>query len=192
MITDTSIPQVGDILRSYGLLTDRVDAWSAERTDRFGSRLACTEGCAGCCQRALSVTALEAAIIGGWLDEHGLAEPRPGEAYVDPLAVLDESEGACVMLDEAGRCRIYAVRPLICRTHGLPLAVPDDDGALHGDVCPLSFEGGAGLVDLASTDFLDVTTLNVVLATLDLEFTRRVGLPAGERTALTLLVEEAS
>lgn len=190
MITDPPMPQLNDILRGYRRLTARVDAWSSDREGLFGDRIACRPGCAGCCQRSLSVSALEAAAIRDGVAEHGLAEPGAGEAFVSPLAVLPEAEGACAMLDPAGRCRIYSARPLICRTHGLPLAVQDEDGGLMGDVCPLSFDEGGGLADLASSDFLDVTTLDVILGALDLQYTRATGLEPGRRTSLSELAEE--
>lgn len=44
------------------------------------------------------------------------------------------------MLDEEGGCRIYAVRPFVCRTQGLPLAwfEEDEDEFLveRRDICP--------------------------------------------------------
>lgn len=54
-------------------------------------------------------------------------------------------EGACAFLDDGGACRIYADRPYVCRTQGLPLRwiVEDDDGPAGEmrDICPLNDEG---------------------------------------------------
>jgi Fe-S-cluster containining protein len=61
--------------------------------------------------------------------------------------------GACAFLDDEGSCRIYADRPLICRTQGLPLRVffEDEEGdvAERRDICPLNLGGGPPLEALA-------------------------------------------
>jgi Fe-S-cluster containining protein len=45
--------------------------------------------------------------------------------------------GACAFLDESGACRIYADRPYVCRTQGLPLRWMEDDHEAR-DVCALN------------------------------------------------------
>jgi hypothetical protein len=69
-------------------------------------------------------------------------------------AVLREAPhppGACAFLDAAGACRIYAVRPALCRTQGLPLRWLEPDapeGPLERrDVCPRN-EAGPPLEEL--------------------------------------------
>jgi Fe-S-cluster containining protein len=55
--------------------------------------------------------------------------------------------GACAFLGNAGECRIYADRPYVCRTQGLPLRwfTEDDSGEVceTRDICPLNAEGVA-------------------------------------------------
>jgi Fe-S-cluster containining protein len=55
--------------------------------------------------------------------------------------------GACAFLGEAGECRIYADRPYVCRTQGLPLRwfAEDDSGEAceKRDICPLNAEATA-------------------------------------------------
>jgi hypothetical protein len=97
-----------------------VDRMVAPLTARHAGRLQCREGCTGCCVDDLSVFAVEAATI------------------VRHHAALLTSEaphpvGACAMLDDAGRCRIYAHRPYVCRTQGLPLRWLDADESVEGD-----------------------------------------------------------
>jgi Fe-S-cluster containining protein len=95
-------------------------------------RLRCRAGCAGCCVDDLTVFEIEAAVIrrhhARLLDE---AAPHP--------------PGACAFLDGDGRCRIYAHRPYVCRTQGLPLRWLDEeaDGEIveSRDVCPENLEG---------------------------------------------------
>ncbi len=55
--------------------------------------------------------------------------------------------GACAFLGRAGECRIYADRPYVCRTQGLPLRwfSEDDSGEIRErrGICPLNAEGPA-------------------------------------------------
>lgn len=156
----------------YERLLDRLDGHAARVQREHAHSFSCAPGCSGCCHRQLSVFPVEAARIGAWIRSEGLAPPASGEASVHPLTVLPGST-PCALLDEAGRCRVYPVRPVICRTHGLPLAVPDGDG-LRGDVCPLNF-AEAGLGGLPSTDFLSLSPVNTLLAAIDAAFVQATG-----------------
>ncbi len=176
-------------LDDYRRLIARVDEHAERVTSAWSERLACRSGCAGCCQKRLTVAGVEAAAIEAWISEQGLAPESDGEAYVSPLAVVGDAE-PCAMLDGAGRCRIYEVRPVICRTHGLPIAMTDSEGRRSGDVCPLNFPDG--LADVPSTDFLDVTTLDTVLAAVDLRHAMLTGRTPGERVALADLAAAAT
>ena len=51
-------------------------------------------------------------------------------------------EGACAFLDAEGACRIYAQRPYVCRTQGLPLRWLEeqhDEVVELRDICELNF-----------------------------------------------------
>lgn len=97
--------------------------------------LACREGCSGCCSDGLTVFEIEAA--------------RIRETHPELLATGEPSASGCAFLDATGRCRVYDVRPYVCRTQGLPLRWLEDR---HGevvevrDVCPRS----EAAVDLAT------------------------------------------
>lgn len=172
-------------LDDYRRLVARVDDHAGRVAEAWGHRLACTPGCSGCCQRSLSVSAVEAASIQAWIEEHGfLPDAGGGGAFVSPLTVVDPDDVTpCAMLDSGGRCRIYPVRPVICRTHGLPVAISDGTGGKRGDTCPLNFSD-EGLAEVPSADFLDLTTLDTVLAAVDLRFSIAAGRSPGERIPL--------
>lgn len=106
-----------------------VDTMVAPLTQRHAARLQCRAGCSGCCVDELSVFAVEAAVITRHHAEM-LATTRP-----HPV-------GRCAFLDAEGRCRIYAQRPYVCRTQGLPLrwteAVNDDESRELRDICELN------------------------------------------------------
>lgn len=104
-----------------------------------GERIRCRAGCSGCCVDGITVFEIEADVIVARheeLLEHG--EPHPA--------------GGCAFLDSGGNCRVYASRPYVCRTQGLPLRwIEEDDegGAVEArDICPLNDPGGPPLEEL--------------------------------------------
>jgi len=89
-------------------------------------RLQCRVGCASCCVDDITVFEVEADRILRALEGQAL---RPGPT------------GACALLDSDGACRVYAVRPYVCRTQGLPLRWGEDgpEGPVERrDICPLN------------------------------------------------------
>lgn len=103
-----------------------VDRQAHEIGLRLNDRLHCRPGCVACCQDDLTVFEVEAARIRAEFPEM-LSDAAPG-----PL-------GACAFLDDAGHCRIYAARPYVCRSHGLPLRwlVEREDGWVEvRNICP--------------------------------------------------------
>jgi Fe-S-cluster containining protein len=54
-------------------------------------------------------------------------------------------DAPCPLLDDAGRCRVYADRPLVCRMIGLPMKTPR--GRVIENACPIQgrFPGYAAL-----------------------------------------------
>ena len=122
---------------------DVVDELAAKVAAAHDGRLRCRAGCSGCCSDDLNVFELEADLIASRhpdVLEHEAPHP----------------EGACAFLDGEGRCRVYDVRPYVCRTQGLPLRwiEEDDDGEIveARDVCPLNEDGGPPLEELRADD----------------------------------------
>jgi hypothetical protein len=101
------------------------------------ARLKCREGCSSCCVDDLTVFEVEAAQV--------------RRHHAELLATgTPHAVGACAFLDERGGWRIYAERPYVCRTQGLPLRWREegDDGAVElRDICPLN-EAGEPLAEL--------------------------------------------
>lgn len=131
------------------------------------AHMQCGKGCASCCVLE-TVNPLEAYVLERFLEEH-------------PMPDFQHSEDTCVFLHE-NLCSIYPVRPIICRTHGLPLLYPE-----RGDieVCPLNFTD-FDLGTLEPSSFLDVERLTANLMRLNLAFCMLTGQPdrAEERIAL--------
>lgn len=107
------------------------------------ARLQCRRGCSSCCVDDLTVFDAEADII---RLNHGalLASGAPGP------------EGSCAFLDDDGACRIYADRPYVCRTQGLPLRWTEDDVEDARDATGATDAGDAG----DATEYRDICPLN--------------------------------
>ncbi len=118
-----------------------VDDLVAPVVAAHGPRLRCRSGCTSCCADGLSVFILEAALITRHFPE----------LLADGVAGV---EGACAFLDDDGACRVYASRPYVCRTQGLPLRWLEHDAAGEpGEVrsiCPLNDEGDPPIEELAA------------------------------------------
>lgn len=103
--------------------------------------MACATGCSDCCHVRLTITRVEAArirdLVAGWP-----AERRRSLVQAADIAASDSADSAdsgdsgglaasgasgdpgtarCAALDPAGRCQIYEARPLVCRSHGVPI-----------------------------------------------------------------------
>ncbi len=72
---------------------------------------------------------------------------------------MGRDDPRCPLLDDHGRCRTYDARPLICRSHGLPIQVQG-----RRDVCPLNFTDGPRVEALAAEVVFNVDSANAILA----------------------------
>ena len=119
-----------------------VDSAAAALAEVHAERLKCAKGCSSCCVDGITVFEVEAENI---RKRHpsllGSGAPHP--------------PGACAFLDDEGACRIYADRPYVCRTQGLPFrwfGELEDEIVEFRDICPLNDEGDAPLEDLKETE----------------------------------------
>lgn len=124
--------RVEDRIQRWRQVAQRADAFFADVARLHGDQMACKPGCTECCHPALSVVRVEALAI-------LLALSRLTEAERAPLreAAADAGRARCPLLAPDERCAVYPLRPLICRTHGLP--VLEDEGV---SLCPLNFRDG--------------------------------------------------
>lgn len=97
-------------------MTDKIDAFFARVETRHGDDMQCATGCSNCCHVRLTITTVEARAITTYL----AVLPAPMRAALAAQA-RDQALDRCAALDAAGRCRIYDVRPVICRSHGAPI-----------------------------------------------------------------------
>ena len=138
----------------YPELAAKVDAFFARVEARHGSDLQCATGCSDCCHTRLTITGVEARAIGDEL----ASWPAPRRAALAANAA--QSTDRCAALDPGGRCLIYAVRPLVCRSHGAPIRLRE--GSLPVvRACFRNFPGGPEHAD--PDCILDQQTLSALV-----------------------------
>lgn len=174
----------------YEALRAKVDAFAERVGQRRADSMQCRAGCSGCCHAHLEVCdveveAIEAALAA--LDEAARAD------LGRRLRERSAEDPRCALLDDDGRCVVYAGRPLVCRTQGLPLRYPVDTipveavraSAGRGEVtwCPLNFESDPPRAE----DVLDAERVDRMLALVN----RRASADPLRRTSLKALAERA-
>jgi len=162
-----------DPLRNLSVLRQKLDARAGQLYSRFPRQFACRAGCDGCCQTERTVNDVEYAA----LERAHAALPA---ATRERLRAQATPGGSCSLLLD-GRCAIYADRPLICRSHGLPILMEG-----RRDVCPLNFEG-VGLDALAPEDLISVHTLTAILVAVDALYCQETGGSPGRRRPVSAL-----
>jgi hypothetical protein len=165
----------------------KIEAFFAAATAREGAAITCHAGCDDCCRRRFTVTGIEAAVI-----REGLAA-LPGERRLAlAIRARDGDPGVCPALDDDGRCAIYAHRPVICRTHGLPLRFTEPRAGRSLpmlDACPKNFVG-QDLAAVSPASVMDQTTLSTILGALDAADAAETGRARGERVEIAALLEQ--
>jgi hypothetical protein len=150
-----------EILKNYLSLVERVDELCLRATKEFGAHIACRAGCSGCC-RHLSLFRVEAVALVRTLNDL----PAEHAARIREHAAQNLPGDPCPLLAN-GHCLLYAARPIICRTHGLPLLTRQENGTQLIDFCPLNFQG---LDSLPGSAIIDLDRLNTTLAAINALF----------------------
>lgn len=134
-----------ELLLEYQNLLATVDDWFTRAQLHAGDQMCCAPGCSACCRGLFDITLLDARLLqqgfvrlpvavrravlasarerladlqATW---HALPHPYTLNHLPDSewTVMPEEDETPCPLLID-GRCAVYAHRPLICRTHGLP------------------------------------------------------------------------
>jgi len=111
----------------YKELREEIDSLSKQLETQHQKHMQCKAGCDLCCMD-YSIFPVEFYSILNDLKQYQ-AQPETSTATED---------GGCVFLKNH-KCTIYAERPIICRTHGLPLLYMSDDGNWELSACELNF-----------------------------------------------------
>lgn len=115
-------------LKKYRQLRNEVSELSDKLSKLHKNEMACKKGCSECCMH-FSVLPIE---YFSMLEE---LKENPPANYQE----LDEAADDCNFLHK-DLCQIYASRPFICRTQGLPLLFMSLEGEeWELSTCPLNF-----------------------------------------------------
>jgi hypothetical protein len=160
----------------YAALVIQADAFFDRVAGQVGTRMQCASGCSSCCADELTITAVEAEVI----REHLAARET---------AIEVNRSGGCAALDVGGRCQIYEARPLLCRTHGVPIKIPGHLPVVSS--CELNF-AATGALEAVPTDCrLDQQTLVAKLWAIDAAWSDSRHLDRNRRVAIRELLENS-
>jgi uncharacterized protein len=152
-----------DLLKNYHALVSKVDSLCGEILHTCADAIYCRKGCDGCCRR-FSVF---------WVEAVNLAQavgslPKEQMKYLRNRAGALSGHDVCPLLED-GACILYAHRPIICRTHGLPILIRQGAN-VQVDYCPKNFRN---IETLPGSAILDLDRLNETLAAVNLLFVSR-------------------
>jgi uncharacterized protein len=168
----------------YRQLCDKVDAFFQRVASRHAEEVRCDRGCYDCCDVRLSITGVEAAAVrAAWLT---LSDDERAAVR----ATWRDDATACAALDRQGRCSIYAGRPLVCRSHGVPVRFTDSRSLPVVQACFHNFTT-AGPESADPDCILDQTTLSAMLLLVDNEDAEACGRTPGDRFELAELLRQA-
>jgi Fe-S-cluster containining protein len=158
-------------MERYRGLTAKIDGFFARVQARHPGDLQCGTGCADCCHTRLSVTSVEAAAIAELVA--GLTGDERAALAELAARPLEPTDVRCAALGDDDRCRIYAARPVVCRSHGAPIRLGRAITACHRN---FTARGPAA----ADPDcVLDQTTLSMLVLAVDQDHRRAHGDPGG-------------
>lgn len=161
-----------DILQRYLQLRTAAEKQTSILFDTYRSEVKCAKGCSECCDD-ISVLPIEWYLLRKWLTEQ-------------PRELLYYGENRCPFLHKAdGSCSIYAMRPIICRIHGLPIRHTVEEYDVNGQKvfhepleytyswCELNFEEydpNCGAESFAPDGFINMEAWTRSLKKLNSEF----------------------
>lgn len=111
----------------YKLLRNKIDNLANHLEKSHKNHIECKKGCDMCCMD-YNIFPLEFYFIVKDLKEKKLL----------PENSSNNKENSCVFLIKHS-CSIYQQRPIICRTHGLPLLFMNEDSDWELSACELNF-----------------------------------------------------
>ena len=153
-----------DIFQPYREFLDRLDDLVSSIRFFYGSSIICTEGCSSCCMAGLSLFPVEAEFIRAFAG--------------DVIRTIQPGSEHCPFLKN-NRCIIYSLRPVVCRTQGMPLVYRIDDGrgSEHTELslCELNFHE-QNIDKIISPDHvIDMDRINTVLAAQNIHYLKNTG-----------------
>jgi Fe-S-cluster containining protein len=140
-------------LDNYKQLTARVNALCNRIAETLGEQITCSAGCSSCCT-AITIFPVEAAAMREALENLPAIQAEEIRRQISEHA----TDERCPLLLHH-HCMLYDARPIICRTHGLPIVYTSDDQR-NSDCCPLNLTGAESL---SGSSVVDLDKLNTLL-----------------------------
>ncbi len=162
--------------QNYLNLLDRVDTLCRRIEVEYLENIACRRGCDGCCLH-ISLFPVEAENLARALQRL----PESEVSRIREKARAASPDGPCPLLED-GACLLYSARPIICRTHGLPILVRENGKPLI-DFCPKNFKGVESLPGRA---VIDLDVLNASMTAINALFVAQSFAPPPEKERLTI------
>ena len=167
---------MNDNLDNYRQLLARVDALCLEIGSILQGQITCSEGCSSCCT-SITIFPVEAAAL-----QAALAALPTEAAATIRRHVEEHADGERCPLLSRHRCLLYDARPVICRTHGLPIIFAADNGK-QVDCCPLNLSESESL---PGTAIIDLDRLNSVLVAVNALYLTQCDAPDDTPERLTI------
>lgn len=109
-----------------------LDSQVAVLSEHYRAYMRCEAGCSSCCLDGFRIRLSEVLLL--W---EGLCQLPPAD-FADILQKIQSMSAEpqqpmapCPLLDEAGRCRVYAHRPALCRAFGVLVEMDGNIATCH-------------------------------------------------------------
>lgn len=160
---------------NYEKLVARVDELCQQIENRLAGHLACKSGCSSCCLE-ITIFPVEADALKHAFNELPELDKENIRRHLEAVPL---SESCCLLKDDC--CLLYQSRPIICRTHGLPILYREDN-VQKVDCCPKNRLAG---ITLTGSDLVDLDRLNSLLVAVNsLYLTQRADKKMPERMSI--------
>ncbi len=175
------MPMINDLFTNYKKIMANVDEFSRRILNAYPQDIVCNHGCSACCKQELHLLPVEFYYLQHYADCLQYADIR--------LSASSPDTACCILLHNSG-CLLYEHRPIICRTHGLPLLITAE-GQQWRDCCPKNFHENTLLKNLPEQDLLHLERLNTILISVNRLYAARSGIEPGTRIAVSRLASDA-
>jgi len=126
------VKDLSDLLQNYHNLVGKIDSLCSGVMTQCAESISCRKGCDSCC-RHFSLFWVEAVNLAAFVT----TLPQQQADFLRSRAKTLADQDVCPLLVD-GACAVYAARPIICRTHGLPILTRLET-TLSVDFCPKNF-----------------------------------------------------
>ncbi len=160
-----------EMLENYKRFVEKVDSICIKIEKSYGNYISCKKGCAKCCM-AISLFPIEAVSISLAIQSLSKKEIK----NIRNRVKKSKDNYTCPLIED-NICLLYDNRPIICRTHGLPILI-NQDGETKIDCCPLNFDG---INNFPKDAIISLDNLNTIFVAINkvfvTEFSSIVNLP---------------